>query len=101
MEFELRNTDSILEVNLSGRMEFTDHIRFRELINSISNERSKSIVFNLSNLDFIDSSGLGMLIIANSIARQNKLNFSLRSPKEMVKRILEVAKFHTIAAIEA
>ena len=101
MNYELKNTDTTLEVNISGRMEFNDHNRFRELVNSISSERKKSIVFNLSYLDFIDSSGLGMLIIANSIARQNKLSFTLRHPKEMVKRILEVAKFHTIAPIEA
>lgn len=101
MDFEIHKNDATLEINLIGRMEFNDHSRFRELVDSISNEKKKSIIFNLSKLDFIDSSGLGMLIIANSIARQNHLNFCLRHPKEMVKRILDVAKFHTIATIEA
>ena len=101
MDYIVNDTGTSLEINLSGRMEFNDHNRFRELVNSISGERKKSIVFNLSNLDFIDSSGLGMLIIAQSIATQNHLGFSLRNPKEMVKRILEVAKFQTVATIEA
>ena len=41
MNFELKNTETSIEVNLSGRMEFTDHTRFRELVNSISNEKFK------------------------------------------------------------
>ena len=101
MNYEIMNTDESVEVQLQGRMEFTDHRLFRDLMGKISNYSQKKLIFNLSNLEFIDSSGLGMLIIANNVARQNRVEFRLLRPREAVRRVLEVAKFNSIAPIDA
>ena len=100
MEYEIMQTDASIEVQLQGRMEFTDHKLFRDLIGQLNNTQGKSLIFNLAGLDFIDSSGLGMLIIANNVARQNNVGFRLMRPRDGVRRVLEVAKFQTIAPID-
>ncbi|MCX8500514.1 MAG: STAS domain-containing protein [Alphaproteobacteria bacterium] len=100
MQYEIMQTDATIEVQLQGRMEFTDHKVFRDLISQLSEPSGKNLVFNLAGLDFIDSSGLGMLIIANNVARQNRVEFRLMRPRDGVRRVLEVAKFQTIAPID-
>ena len=100
MKYEIMQTDATIEVQLQGRMEFSDHKIFRDLISQLSQPAGKNLVFNLAGLDFIDSSGLGMLIIANNVARQNRVGFRLMRPRDGVRRVLEVAKFQTIAPID-
>jgi anti-anti-sigma factor len=101
MEYQIADTASTTEVRLKGRMEFSDHRIFRELIDKLGGVGQKSVVFDLSGLEFIDSSGLGMLIIARNLAQQKKVDFRLTKPRETVRRVLEIAKFASIAQIDS
>jgi len=46
------------------------------------------IVFDLSRVSFVDSSGFGVLIVASNRARQVGGSVALVSPPEMVRKIL-------------
>ena len=49
---------------------------------------TKCIVFDLSRVSFVDSSGFGVLIVASNRARQLGGSVALVSPPEMVRKIL-------------
>jgi len=49
---------------------------------------TKCIVFDLSRVSFVDSSGFGVLIVASNRARQLGGSVVLVSPPEMVRKIL-------------
>lgn len=100
MEYQLTDTSSATEVQLKGRMEFSDHRAFRDLVDKLGAVHSKPVVFDLSNLEFIDSSGLGMLIIARNLAQKKNVDFRLSKPRDSVRRVLEIAKFAMIAQID-
>jgi len=49
---------------------------------------SSCIVFDLSRVSFVDSSGFGVLIVASNRARQQGGSVVLVNPPEMVRKIL-------------
>lgn len=81
-------------IHLLGRMTFADHDTFRNVIAAFEGPPGHRMVFDLAGLDFIDSSGLGMFIIARDTAQKRNLEFTIRGARDEVKRLITVAKFH-------
>jgi anti-anti-sigma factor len=85
---------------MSGDFTFTDHVAFLDVMNRLLGTQNEPIVIDLSNLEFIDSAGLGMLLIARDEAGKASRHLTLRSPQGQVKRMFAVTKFETLFAIE-
>ncbi|MBP2313254.1 STAS domain-containing protein [Azospirillum soli] len=100
MDFSIRNAPASTEILLSGRMTFADHETFRTIISHFDRPAGHRMVFNLSKLDFVDSSGLGMLIIARDTAQKKNLDFAIRGARDEVRRLITVAKFHKMFTID-
>ena len=101
MDYNVRKTDSTTEVLLSGRLTFTDHEQFRSVMALFDEPvKGQKFVFDLSGLEFVDSSGLGMFLIARDTAERNDCQLVLRGAHNQVRRILDIAKFGTIFNIE-
>ncbi|CAK0745581.1 HptB-dependent secretion and biofilm anti anti-sigma factor [uncultured Gammaproteobacteria bacterium] len=100
MDYRVEKSATALEFFLSGRMTFADHDKFRDIIATFEGPNDYRVVFDLLDLSFVDSSGLGMFIIARDMAQKRNLRFVLRSPRDDVKRLILVAKFHKMFAIE-
>jgi anti-anti-sigma factor len=58
------------------------------------------MVFDLTGLEFVDSSGLGMLIIARDTAQKKQLEFTLRGARDNVRRLMEIAKFNRMFVMQ-
>jgi HptB-dependent secretion and biofilm anti anti-sigma factor len=88
-------------VSMTGEFTFADHPVFQDILTQINDGRGRSIVLDVSGLAFIDSAGLGMLILAREEARKQGSTIRLRGPRGQVKRIFAVTKFDTLFAVEA
>lgn len=95
MEFTVKNGPAETEIQLRGRMTFADHDKFRSVIAAFDSSAGR-IVFELGGLDFVDSSGLGMFIIARDAAQKRQRDFVLRGARDEVKHLITVAKFHKL-----
>ena len=93
MQFDVNKASGITTITLRGRMGFSDHSVFRDIIRAFDQAPGGTIVFNMGDLDFIDSSGLGMLIVARNEALKNEQDFVIEHVKYGVKRIMDMAKF--------
>ena len=61
---QISHTDvDTITLDLGDRLTFDDHKLFREMIADALNNK-KGIVFNCRQLTYIDSAGLGMLLLA-------------------------------------
>ena len=79
MQFEIRKDPGVTTVRLKGRLGFSDHAEFRNIIAAFDQSPGGTMVFDLAALEFIDSSGLGMLIIARDEARKRKQEFVIEN----------------------
>lgn len=100
MDFSIHNAPASTEILLSGRMTFADHETFRNVMTNFDRPAGHKMVFDLSKLDFVDSSGLGMFIIARDTAQKKNLEFAIRGARDEVRRLITVAKFHKMFNID-
>ena len=98
MRFEFDGKDA--RVAISGEFTFTDHAAFKEIATRLLATQERSIVIDVSKLEFIDSAGLGMLLIARDEVGKANRSLVLRGPTGQVKRMFAVTKFETLFTIE-
>lgn len=89
------------EITITGRLTFKFHKEYKDFLDELLKNKVERFVFDLAGVEFIDSAGLGMLLIAKQKAQGQSATVILRKPAENVKRMLQVAKFDKIFEIEA
>jgi len=97
MRIEFNDSDS--QVVLIGELTFNDHAAFREMLTRAMRSTGAKIVLDLSRLDFVDSAGLGMLLIARDEAGKGSRSLSLVRPQKQVERVFAVTKFETLFTV--
>jgi anti-anti-sigma factor len=99
MRIQTRMNGSVFEANLGDSMTFSDSGAFRALLQEVTKAQVSSCVFDLSELRSIDSSGLGMFMIARDEAKKRGWSLTLRAPQQQVLSLLKLAKFDSLLAI--
>lgn len=100
MKLETHLSHDQFEAGISDKLTSSDLSKFRGLLSEIRQSSRKVIVLDLRNLDWINSAGLGMLILAKELAEKEELDLVLRSPRGHVKSLLELGRFEKIFNIE-
>jgi anti-anti-sigma factor len=100
MQYTISPDDQGLSATLLGRFTFQDHGVFRGLIDAIQSAKGRRVAVDLSAVDFIDSAGLGMLLVANEACKKAGLEFIANRPKGQVLRTLEVTSMGAIFKIQ-
>lgn len=88
-------------ISVSGEFTFSDHGPFKQMIEELFAFKEKAVTIDLSNLDFIDSAGLGMLLLARDEAKKTNRELVLRHPKGQVKRMFGVTRFDKLFTVES
>ncbi|MEG3617547.1 STAS domain-containing protein [Magnetovibrio sp. PR-2] len=99
MEYTINSDSSQRTVNLKGRLTFSDHDVFREITQSLSEPGPSTCSVNLSDLEFIDSAGLGLLLLVKEAAQENSLSISLTGASDQVAKMLDITKFNELIDI--
>jgi anti-anti-sigma factor len=68
---------------------------------AIENPRISEIRIDMSAVDYLDSSALGMLLLSRQNAISVKKTMTLYRPSELSRRVLEVANFEKLFVITA
>src|SRR5690242_17422029 len=93
MDYQISRQADTTEISIRGRMEFNDHDKFKCVLSAFRESPGHQIIFNLSGLEFVDSCGLGMFIIAHEQARKAGLKLAIAHLQASVKRAMDLAKF--------
>lgn len=100
MEYETLEKNGIIHVTLRGRITYADHPSFRNVMSQLANSSATRLEFDLANAEFIDSAGLGMLLLVRDAAAQRKATVVLKGPKGQVQRIFASNRFESLFAIQ-
>ena len=96
MDFELENNASERALTLRGRLTFQENEDFRRIVDQLATQTRQALTVDMSDLDFIDSAGLGMLIVLNEVVEGR---VTLSGQQGQVKRLLTASRFHTLMSI--
>ena len=98
MEFAVQETDNQTVFQFSGRLTFSDHSVFHKLIQEHF-KSSRTYVFDLQGLEFLDSSGIGMILIANDRAQECGGKLAVKGISGQVESVFKVAKLNDIVSV--
>lgn len=88
-------------VRLTGAVGMAEACLLEEQLDQLVQNPNSLVVLDLSQLDFLCSSGLGALIGAHAKARPYEGQLRLAGPNSMVKRLLETTRLNSLFGIYA
>ena len=99
LQIECKN--GVLEAALFGELDHHGAAAVRSLIDAeICRTRPKKTVLDLSALDFMDSSGLGLVMGRYALMQKTGGELSVRRPNERILKIFKLAGLERIVRFE-
>lgn len=87
-------------LKLGGRFDFHSHRDFRSAYEKILETSGiREVVLDFNEVDYLDSSALGMLLLLREKAEGAGKNVALAGLKGTVKQVLDIANFGKLFAI--
>ncbi len=99
MQCTYSNKDSHTTVTLSGKFTFADHVHFRGILDLAQHDAANSITLDFTAIEFIDSAGLGMLLLLRDACLKKNVSLSICGIQGQVQKIFAVAKFEQLFSI--
>ena len=101
MAINVQILDKTARINMFGRFDFQVHREFKEAYTPLlDNPVVKEIEVEMSKVDYLDSSALGMLMLLNERARTVNKPITLLNTSGVVSQVLAVANFSKIFNIK-
>lgn len=97
--------DQTLTLKLEGKIIMSNSDKTKNQIKSSIDELVKEdnincVALDLQNIEFIDSTGVGVFISIYKFTEEKGLSLKLLQPREIVRKILTITKINTIITID-
>lgn len=100
MDISMKRSETELLVECEGRFTFADHQLFKDVLHELMTEAPAHLVFDLNNIEFVDSAGMGMWLVANEECVKKGTKIILRGIRGQVEKMVRIAKFAEFMTIE-
>jgi anti-anti-sigma factor len=93
MEIDLKKAGNAIIINISGSLDIYTSLDFKNFLeaNVKADIENQQVIINLEKLNYIDSSGIGMLIKQLNYVRELKAEFSIANLKPAIEKVFKVA----------
>ena len=100
MRTTLTSANGAAVIRLQGRFDFGAHRDFREVTErALASPECRSVSVDLADVDYLDSSALGMLLMLRDKAQAVGKVVSLDRCRGAVRQVLDIANFGKLFAI--
>jgi anti-sigma B factor antagonist len=96
----VEHQDRAVVVSVGGDLEFGTAASLRSTLIDVAQQGSDPLVLDLADLEFIDSTGLSLLVQAKQRIESQGHRFVLRNPTERVRRVIEISGLAELFTIE-
>lgn len=101
MKANSRQVNGVTIVDLSGRITLGEgSVILRDSVRDLLSKGNKSIVLNLADVSYIDSSGIGELVSAYTHVRREGGELKLLNLTKKVHDLLQITKLYTVFDIK-
>lgn len=99
MQIETRVVDGVTVIDIAGRLDTQTSGNAKEEVAGIIRRGTDKVVLNLDRLEYINSSGLRLILTAAKSLKAMTGEFKVCHANGVVKEVLEVAGFNQLIAI--
>jgi len=101
LKVKTRQVDGITILDLSGRITLGEgSVTLRDAVKDASSKGAKNILLNMSDVDYIDSSGIGELVSAFTSIKNQGGELKLLRLTKKVHDLLQITKLYTVFDIK-
>lgn len=101
MQITVDTVGNTTTIHLDGRFNFDSHREFRGAYDpQLGNSAVSNLEIDLSKVEYLDSSALGMLLMLRERAQASNKKLVLRKPSASVAQILDIANFSRLFEIK-
>lgn len=92
MNCQSRSVNNVTLLDISGRVDISSATTLKQKLIQISGQSSTNVVVNLENVNFMDSSGLAVLVQGMHRCREYGGDLLLCSPQKPVRMVFELTR---------
>lgn len=96
---EINYEDDIQTVKLTGDLDVYSEEDFKSFIDE-KIKTDKDVVFDLNDLDYLDSTGLGMFMIVYNMQKENGKSVKVINAKENIKKLFKITDLTALFDME-
>jgi len=96
MEYSLLDQDDTKRVVFYGNLRASARSKIVEIIDAMPTIDQKKWTLDVTDFEYIDSAGLGMLIEIQENAKKHGISISIMGANGLVKRMFDLSKFDTL-----
>lgn len=96
---EIKIEDDIQTVKLVGDLDVYSEEDFKEFIEE-KIDTNKDLVFDLQDLDYLDSTGLGMFMLIYNKQKENDKSVKIINTKENIKKLFKITDLSDLFDME-
>ncbi len=101
MELQITQDQATAIASMSGQFTFVDHALFSSVLALVELQDVNDVIIDVGKMDFIDSAGLGMLLMLREACYLKNKPLVLLNPVGHVQKVFQVAKFDEIFTLES
>jgi anti-sigma B factor antagonist len=99
MKIQVRNADSISIIDCAGEVDLYSSPALRETLLKELQSGAPSVLINMREVTYIDSSGIATLVEGLQLSRQTQTHFGLYDLRNNARSVLELARLNRVFAI--
>jgi len=99
MEYKIQRIEGAIHIDMSGQFTFSDNQNFKQILELANGVHTKEIALNLGGVGFIDSAGMGMLLLLRDSCQSNKVALVITGIHGQVEKIFNISKFDQLFTI--
>ncbi len=104
MDLRPRRIGDVIVLGPAGRVDHLNADDFREAVEphlAQCEAGGASLLFDLSGLEYISSSGLRVLMIAAKLSKPRGGRIAVAAPRPVVAEVLEISRFNLVFPVHA
>lgn len=96
MKVQVRNAENVSILDCSGDVDLYTSPRLRDALLAEIQSGVGSVLVNMSDVGYIDSSGIATLVEALQLSRQTQTRLGLFGLRSNARSVLELARLHKV-----
>jgi anti-sigma B factor antagonist len=99
MKVQVRNADNTSIIDCSGDVDLYSSTNLRETLLAELKSGKPNVLVNMSEVSYIDSSGIATLVEGLQLSRETQTRFGLFGLRSNARSVLELARLHKVFTI--
>ncbi len=96
MDIQTTETGDVITIAINGDIEMITMKGLKERLLDIVNKNDKNIVVDFTNVGYLDSSGIGVLLSLSKTLKEKEKQLKLINLSERIERVLELSSLSDI-----